>query len=412
MEHAVARARRSRSRFAVLILDLDRFKTVNDSFGHPVGDLLLQEVARRLTECVRADDTVARLGGDEFTILIEDLLDFGSAATTAVKILEALSAPFDLGGLEVFSSCSLGIALYPDNGRDPTTLLRNADSAMYRAKEEGPKSFHLYTDDLSQEARQRLEIESGLRRALDRDEFVLHYQPQLSLSDGRVVGAEALIRWQHPDKGLIPPGHFIPVAEEAGLIEAIGEWVLKSACSENQRWQDAGMPPIRVGVNVSGRQITHTPLDEVVREALALSGLDAQYLELEITESVFVDQAEDSVRALDALKKLGVSLAIDDFGAGYSSLSYLKRFPIDRLKIDQTFIQEISSNSHDEAIAHAVVSLGHSLQLTVIAEGVETAEQLETLRVQGCDEIQGFLFSRPLSAENFAAFLVNQQPQP
>ncbi len=412
MEHAVTRARRTQSRFAVLFLDLDRFKTVNDSFGHPVGDLLLQEVARRLTDCVRSDDTVARLGGDEFTILIEDLLDPGNAAKTAVKILEALSAPFDLGGLEVFSSGSLGIALFPDDGDDATTLLRNADSAMYRAKQKGPKSFHLYTTDLSELARQRLEIETGLRRALERDEFVLHYQPQISLSDDRVIGAEALIRWNHPEMGLMPPDSFIPVAEETGLIEEIGQWVLQTACSQNWRWQDAGLPAIRVAVNVSGRQITHTPLEDVVCEALAFSGLDAQYLELEITESVFMDQTEVSVRALGALKELGVSLAIDDFGAGYSSLSYLRRFPIDRLKIDQTFIRDISSNTHDQAIAQAVVALGHSLQLTVIAEGVETAEQLECLRAQGCDEVQGFLFSRPHPAGDFAVFLENHQPKP
>ena len=412
MEHAAVRAHRTKSRFAVLFLDLDRFKTVNDSFGHPVGDQLLQEVARRLTDCVRADDTVARLGGDEFTILIEDLLDPGSAVQTAAKILDALAAPFELDGLEVFSSCSVGIALFPDDGRDATTLLRNADSAMYRAKEEGPKSFHLYTTDLSEMARQRLEIETGLRRALERDEFVLHYQPQVSLSDDRVIGAEALIRWQHPKKGLIPPNRFIHVAEETGQIEAIGEWVLKAACSENRKWQDAGLPPIRVAVNVSGLQITHTPLEEVVRETLEFSGLDARYLELEITESVVMDQAEVSARTLDALKKLDVSLAIDDFGAGYSSLSYLKRFPIDRLKIDQSFILDIISSTHDQAIAQAVIALGHSLQLTVIAEGVETTEQLESLRAQGCDEVQGYLFSHPLPAGEFAEFLAKHQPQP
>lgn len=408
MEHAVTRASRTRSQFAVLFLDLDRFKTVNDSFGHPVGDLLLQEVARRLTGCVRADDTVARLGGDEFTILLEDLQDPGSATRTATKILETLGEPFDLDRREVFTSCSIGISLYPDDGADATTLLRNADSAMYKAKEARSKSFHLFTEDISHLARERLEIESGLRRALERDEFVLHYQPQVSLLDGRVVGAEALIRWLHPEKGLIPPGRFIPLAEENGLIEPIGEWVLKSACAENRRWQDAGMASFRVAINVSGRQITNGDLGKLVKDTLDSTGLDPRSLELEITESVFMDQAEVSIQALETLKKLGVSLAIDDFGAGYSSLSYLKRFPIDRLKIDRAFIQEISSNTHDEAIAHAVVTLGHSLQLTVIAEGVETTEQLESLRAQGCDEVQGFLFSRPLPAEQFVQFMDTQ----
>ncbi len=409
MEHALTRAKRTQSQLAVLFLDLDRFKTINDSYGHPAGDQLLREVAHRLVDCVREDDTVARLGGDEFTILIEDLPDSRSAASTAVKILESLASPFNLDGIEVYSSCSVGVALFPDDGADATTLLRNADSAMYRAKEMGPKSFHLYTASLSQMAKERLEIESGLRHALERSEFVLHYQPQFSVSDGRVVGAEALIRWYHPEKGIIPPGRFIPIAEQSELIEDIGEWVIGAACAENRRWQEAGIPHIRVAVNVSGRQITHTPLADIVRKILKSSGLDPRYLEVEITESVAMSRADVSAQTLESLKELGVSVAIDDFGTGYSSLSYLKRFPIDRLKIDRSFIHDLPRNAHDEAIAQAVVALGHSLQLTVIAEGVETAEQLESLRSQGCDEVQGYLFSRPLSAARFELFLEQQK---
>lgn len=411
MEHAVTRASRTRSQFAVLFLDLDRFKTVNDSFGHPVGDLLLQEVARRLTDCVRADDTVARLGGDEFTILLEDLQDPGNATRTTTKILKALGEPFDLDQREVFTSCSIGISLYPDDGNDATTLLRNADSAMYTAKEAGSTSFHLFTEDISHLARERLELESGLRRALKRDEFVLHFQPQVSLLDGRVVGAEALIRWQHPEKGLVAPNHFIPLAEECGLIESIGDWVLKAACRESRRWRDAGMTPLRVAVNVSGRQITNADLEESVKGALDSAGLGARSLELEITESVFMDQSEVTVGVLESLKKLGVSLAIDDFGMGYSSLRYLKRFPVGRLKIDRSFIQDIPNNAQDKAIAQAIVALGQSLKMTVIAEGVETAEQLESLRSQGCDEVQGYFYSRPLPADEFTVYLGSQTPR-
>lgn len=410
MEHALARANRTKSQFAVLFLDLDRFKSVNDSYGHPAGDLLLEEVSRRLIACVREDDTVARLGGDEFTILIEDLPDARSASSAAAKIMDSLSSPFDLDGVEVFSSCSVGVALFPDDGSDSTTLLRNAESAMYRAKEMGPKSVNIYTAGLSQIAKERLEMESALRHALKRSEFVLHYQPQMSVADGHIIGAEALIRWHHPEKGLIPPNSFIPLAEEAGLIEEIGAWVLKSACIENRRWQDAGMPAIRMAVNVSGRQITHTPLAEVVQEILEISGLDPRYLEVEITESVAMSQAEVFAHTLGALKNLGISVAIDDFGTGYSSLSYLKRFPIDRLKIDRSFIHDVNENAHDEAIARAVIALGHSLQLSVVAEGVETPVQLETLRSLGCDEVQGFLFSRPLPAADFVKYFEQSRP--
>lgn len=404
---ALAHAHRNHKMAAVMFFDLDRFKIVNDTLGHASGDELLQEVAKRVSCCLREDDTVARQGGDEFTVILEGLGDERDVAPIAQKIIDALAKPVDLGGQEVFVTASIGISVYPNDGSDAQTLVKNADAAMYRAKDLGKNNYQFFKAEMNTRAFERLTLENNLRRALERNEFELHYQPQVDLSTGQVVGAEALIRWRHPELGLVSPDRFVPIAEETGMILPIGEWVLRTACVQNKAWQDAGLPHLHVAVNLSGRQFKQKNLIAMIELILAETGLGAEHLELEITESVIMDQAAETIAAIGDMRMLGLRLSIDDFGTGYSSLSYLKRFPIDNLKIDRSFVRDITTDQDDAAIVKAVIALAHSLKLMVIAEGVETAAQFDFLREQGCDEIQGYYFSRPLEVAEFTARLAN-----
>jgi diguanylate cyclase (GGDEF)-like protein/PAS domain S-box-containing protein len=402
---AMAQARRHGSRLALLFLDLDRFKGVNDSFGHELGDALLLEVSNRLKIVVRDGDTVARQGGDEFIILLTAIHRPQDVAAVAYKIFDAFSTPFMVRGRELFATTSIGATIFPEDGEDMQSLLRNADTAMYRAKEEHGNAFQFYSKEMSIRALERAELESSLRRALDRKEFELFYQPKVDGRSGRIVGAEALIRWHHPEMGLVSPTRFIPMAEEIGLIVPIGDWVLHTACSQIKAWQVDGLPEICVSVNLSARQFRQERLVESVAETLQGFGLNARCLELELTESMVMNSAEIFITKLQELQDLGVQLSIDDFGTGYSSLSYLKRFPLHHLKIDQSFVRDIATDEDDAAITSTVISLGHSLDLKVIAEGVETEEQVAFLREHHCDEMQGYYFSKPLPAQEFASLL-------
>jgi len=405
LEHSLQHAHREGTNVAVLFLDLDRFKKINDSLGHPVGDRLLQLVAERLSVSIREEDTVARLGGDELTIVLGHVDDARHAATVSQTVLDKLSKPFELEGQDVFVSASIGISLYPQDGRDATTLLKNADAAMYMAKSEGRNGYHFYSEELTVRACESLALETNLYRSVEREELLLHFQPQVSLQSGNIVGVEALVRWRHPEIGLVPPAKFIPLAEENGLIGAIGKWVLRAACAQAKAWQNDGLTPFRIAVNLSGRQLGKINIVQEVRDVLEDTGLDPCYLELELTESSVMKQAERAARTLDALRELGTTIAIDDFGTGYSSLSYLKRFPVDRLKIDRSFVRDIPEDANDIALAKAIVALGHSLNLSVVAEGVETQAQRELLTSIGCDEMQGFLYSAPRTASELASLL-------
>jgi diguanylate cyclase (GGDEF)-like protein/PAS domain S-box-containing protein len=410
MEQAIATARRSGASVALLFVDLDRFKVVNDTLGHEAGDQLLQVVARRLSACVREEDTVARMGGDEFVVIQKDVGQPEDAALLATRILATVATPFSLAGHEIVTGLSIGISLYPQDGQGVGDLLKNADTAMYRAKEKGRHGYQYYSSEMATLGLERLELESDLRQALQRAELEVHYQPQVDLASGRIVGAEALARWQHPTRGTVAPAVFIPLAEDIGMIGAIGEWVLNTACADAKAWQEAGLPAVRMAVNVSGRQIGTDHVAELVRAALRRSALAPQFLEIEVTESVLMEDAARAISTLNALKEMGVALAIDDFGTGYSSLSYLKRFPVDKLKIDKSFVDGLENDRDDTAIALAVIAMAHSLRHTVIAEGVESEAQLAFLRAHGCDEGQGYLFSPPVPAQQFAALLGNATP--
>ena len=405
LTHAMAQADRYHQKLAVLFLDLDRFKAINDTLGHNVGDQLLKIAAERLRSCVRDCDTVARLGGDEFTVIVDDIMEVQDAAVVAQKILDTLSQPFNLHGHEVFISVSVGITLYPTDDESADNLLRNADSAMYRAKEYGRNNYQFYVADMNVKARARLMLESSLRRALDRGEFTLYYQPRVDLFSGRVIGAEALLRWRHPEMGLVPPVEFIPILEETGMIIPVGDWVLRQASQQNRIWQDMGLPPIRMAVNLSVRQFIQKDLAESVLRILEQVGLSPEYMELEITEDLLLEHNQTNIITLTKLRNQGIHISIDDFGTGYSSLSYLKRLPIDTLKIDQSFVRDIDTDPDNKAIASAIIAMANSLHLNVLAEGVETDEQLAFLRAQGCNEIQGFSFSHPLPAEEFERLL-------
>ncbi|MEW6613729.1 MAG: EAL domain-containing protein, partial [Pseudomonadota bacterium] len=391
----------------VFFLDLDRFKVINEALGHQTGDRLLKAATKRLAACITADDVVARLGGDEFALIQTQVAHVDDATTLAQQLIDAFSRPFLLDGQEIHTSISIGITIYPFDDSDPDHLLKNADMAMYRAKREGRSQYHFYTADMNTQTQTRMTLEKDLRRALTRREFLLNYQPQVDLRSGRIMGMEALLRWQKPGRGMVSPAEFIPVAEDSGLILPIGEWVLREACAQNKIWQDAGLPPLRVTINISARQFGPNggsvvdTVDQVLRE----TGLAPAYLELELTESLIMANPEHAAVVLHQLKEMGVGLAIDDFGTGYSSLSYLKRFPIDKLKIDRSFVRDITVDPSDAAIVNAVISLGHSLNLKVIAEGVETADQLAYLQQQACDGIQGYYFSRPLPAISFTQLL-------
>lgn len=409
IEQAIAQARRHGSEVAVMLVDLDRFKNVNDSFGHPVGDVLLQKVAHRLGECLRGTDTVARLegetvarlGGDEFTLVLSEMANEERLNTVIQRVLAEISKPYEIEGREFIATCSIGISLYPGDGSDVDTLMRNADAALYQAKEGGGNNYQFYTAELNAKAFERLSVETDLRRALSKQEFSLHYQPQVDVITGELIGTEALLRWRHPKLGMVPPDRFIPIAEDSGLIVPLGEWVLREACRQNKAWQDAGFPPIPVAVNISTLQFRQQNFTETVTWILAETGLSPKYLELEITESLMMHDAQRVVEQLSRLKALGVQLAIDDFGAGYSSLSYLKRIPVNKVKIDMSFVREITSDPDSAAIAAVIIGIGHTLRLQVIAEGVETLEQFSVLKAQGCDHTQGYYFSRPLPPGEF-----------
>lgn len=405
---ALGQAARDRRQLAVLFLDLDRFKNINDSLGHQVGDALLRQVAGRIQTEVRSTDTVARPGGDEFVVLLPEIDSPQDAAVVAGKLLTSLGRPYAVDGHDLMVTVSVGISVFPDDGLDAATLVKNADTAMYHSKESGRNAFHFFTADMNARVLERLSLETSLRRALERDEFILHYQPQVSLrrgEEGRLVGMEALVRWQHPELGLLPPGRFIPVAEDCGLIIALGEWVLRESCRQAREWQldreARGLVPVPVAVNLSALQFRHAGLEETVAQALADSGLPPELLELELTESIMMQDGERAVEVLHRLKGRGVSLSIDDFGTGYSSLAYLKRFPLDKLKIDRTFVRDIASSADDATIAATIVNMARSLKLLVLAEGVEAEDQRDFLAGLGCDFMQGYLISPPVAPEPF-----------
>ena len=398
-------ARRHGWKIAMMFLDLDRFKIINDTLGHQIGDELLREVACRLSGVVRETDFVARLGGDEFVIILPGISSAADAAIAAGKAIAALSSAIEANGHELHTSPSIGISLFPDDGPDANTILKNADTAMYHAKAAGRNNFQFFAAEMNQLTSERLNIEHKLRHAIARNELALCFQPQFDASGTTPTGVEALVRWHHPTEGMIPPARFIPVAEETGIIVEIGEWVLATACHEMKRWIDAGLRPLRIAVNVSARQLRRRDFCETVANALTVSGLPAELLELEITESSVMENPQEAVLILERLGRMGVTLAIDDFGTGYSSLAYLKLFPIDHLKIDRSFVADIETDLNDRAIAFGTIALAHSLGLRVIAEGVETEDQLELLRTNGCDEVQGFLFSKPLNSTAAFAFL-------
>jgi diguanylate cyclase (GGDEF)-like protein/PAS domain S-box-containing protein len=401
---------RNRWRVGVLFVDLDRFKNVNDTLGHDAGDQLLVEAARRLQLCVRAGDTVARLGGDEFAFVLTNLTHAHDAGLVATKVVAAMAQPFQLSGQQVYVSASIGIGIFPDDGTDPDVLLRNADTAMYRAKEGGRNNYQFYLPQMNERAAERLHTETQLRGALERDEFLLHYQPKVDLRTQRISGIEALVRWRHPQLGEVSPARFIPLAEETGLIIAIGEWVLDDACRQHRRWLASGLVDCRMAVNVSAVQFQRHDFADIVAVVLERSGLPPNRLELELTESVMMDRSSQAGETFGRLRDLGVLVSIDDFGTGFSSLSYLKRFPVDKIKIDRSFIDDITRRTDDAAITLSIIAIAHHLGLGVIAEGVETPEQLEFLRQHQCDEAQGYLISKPLPAEKFEQFVAAYQP--
>lgn len=410
MEHAMKVALRDGKMLALLMLDLDRFKEVNDSFGHLAGDELLQQVANQLNSRLRSVDTLCRLGGDEFTVLLEDVTQSGDAARVANDIIIALSEPWLLSnGKEVRIGVSIGISLFPEHGSTPVELLQQADTALYQAKAEGRGRFKYFSEDLTRSARARMDLEVRLRRAIDKGELRVLYQPQVNVDTGRIVGAEALIRWLDPSEGMISPLRFISVAEETGLITAIGNWILKETCLQGKRWIDAGLQPLTLAVNVSPHQFLHSNIEEIVAETLAETGFPANRLELELTESALMQREKKAIHVLNCLHALNVRLAIDDFGTGYSSLAYLKLFPLDVLKIDKSFIDDIPHHQDDMEIAAAIVGMAHTLRLKVLAEGVETKAQLDFLKAQGCDLYQGYLTSPPVPADEFEKLLLAQR---
>jgi diguanylate cyclase (GGDEF)-like protein len=401
----ISEARRYNKQLAVAFLDLDRFKQINDTLGHEAGDQLLVEVAARLQDCVRDSDTVARLGGDEFVVLLPEMEEGKQAAIVAQKILAVIGKAFTLIGHEFRVTASIGISLYPQDGEDEQTLTKNADIAMYQAKAEGKNNFQFYSEKLNANSLERLTLESSLRHALERNEFRLYYQAKRDIRSGRIAGMEALLRWEHPDLGTVAPMQFIPVAEDTGLIVPIGRWVLKTACLQSVAWQNEGLPPLSVAVNLTARQFTDEYLLQDLASILKDTGMNPQFLEIELSESLLIHDVETTLRILTGIKSLGVRVAVDDFGTGYSSLATLQRFPLDTVKIDRSFIRELVGPSQDSALADAVIAMGKSLSLTVIAQGVETKEQAEFLRAHACDELQGFYFNRPLPAYQFAQLM-------
>ena len=402
ISHGVARSARAGSKLALMLLDVDRFKIVNDSLGHDAGDILLKTVASRLNEGVRDMDTVARLGGDEFVVVLEGVHDIEDVRFVANKLLVQIARPIEVSGHEISITASIGISVYPDDGEATDELLKNADIAMYKAKEAGKNNCQFYAAGMSATAVNYLLLENDLRRGIEQGQLTLHYQPQIDFNTDRLTGVEALVRWQHPDRGLVSPAHFIPLAEETGLIVPLGEWVLRAACLQQKAWLDAGQHVPKMAVNLSTRQFRQRDFPGKVATILRETGLPAEYLELEITESCAMEHAGETINQLNQLHQMGLSLSIDDFGTGYSSLAYLKRFPIDKLKIDSSFIHDLPLDSNDAAIAKSIIALAHNMQLTVVAEGVEQVEQADWLREQGCDQAQGYFYAKPMACESFA----------
>jgi diguanylate cyclase (GGDEF)-like protein/PAS domain S-box-containing protein len=407
LHQAISQARRNGGLVALMFIDLDRFKMVNDSFGHVMGDTLLKQVAARLIRCLRDTDTVARLGGDEFTIMLPDATNAQVVGEVAQRILSEFTRPFNDGEQEMYVSASIGISLFPRDGANPDELVKHADTAMYSAKDSGRNNYRYFTEDLNHEVREKVMLESGLRRAIERGELRLFYQAKIDLATNRIIGAESLVRWQHPTLGLISPAKFIPVAEESGLIVPLGEWVLRAACEQVRAWQREGLH-LQVAVNVSARQFQQRNLAEVVMGVMADSGVDPQFVEIELTESAIMNHPEASISTLERMKSRGIAISIDDFGTGYSSLSYLKRLPLDILKIDQSFVRDISTDYNDAAIVRAIIGLARSLGIKVIAEGVEDDSQLSFLNAYGCNYGQGYLFARPLDAPTFFELIRKQ----
>ena len=408
LQQALALSRRNEQMLGVMLVSLDRFKTIHDTLGYVTADQLLREVAERVTECVRDSDTVARFGSDEFALLLTELNRAEDAAKIAQNIKTALSPAFEFDNQELFVTTSIGISLFPYDAKDTVTLLKNAGTALSRAKEQDGNNYEFYTSGRTTRALRQLVLENNMRPALERGEFVLYYQPQVNIQTLQMVGMEALIRWKHPGLGLLLPGEFISVAEDCGLIVALGDWVLREACMQSKAWQDAGFESLRVAVNLSARQFQQPKLVETVAEILEQTGLDSRFLELELTEGSVMKDPDLAIGKLHELKAMGIKISIDDFGTGYSSLSYLKRFPIDTLKIDQSFVRDINTDADDAAIVAAIITLAHTLKLSVIAEGVETKTQLEHLRRLNCDDAQGFLFCKPLSVEDFTRRLMER----
>ncbi|MDC4204275.1 MAG: EAL domain-containing protein [Candidatus Manganitrophus sp.] len=403
---AISRAPWHKRSVGVLLFDLDRFKVVNETLGQAMGDFLLKAVSERLSATVREGDTVARLGDDMFGLILDDLAQPADSFRVSQKILDSLGKPFQIKGQEIFVSASIGIAIFPNDGDEIDLLMKHADTAMYRAKEQGGNNYQLYAPAMNQHATKRLALENNLRRALEREEFLLYYQPKVDLTTGQIVGMEALIRWKSPEAGMVSPAKFIPLAEETGLIVPMGEWILRTACAQNKAWQKQGLPPVRMGVNLSARQLQRQNLIGTIAHVLNETGLDPNYLELELTESLIMKSNESTMTELRELHLGGIEISIDDFGTGYSSLSYLKRLPIDTLKIDKSFVQDVTTDPDDAAIVAAIITMAHTLKLKVVAEAVETVEQLEFLRGLKCDQMQGYLFSKPLPAEEITRLLV------
>ncbi len=409
LAHELSGARNSRRQVSTLLLSLDRFQKITETLGYALGDQLLQAIAGRLTGCVSKHDTVAYFGGEEFALLLKQVTGAEDAAKIAGRIRQALKPAFNIDGHELFVTTSIGISLYPEDGEDGQTMLKNSSAALFRTRQGGGDNYQFYTADMNERALKRLRLENDLRRALEQKEFIVHYQPKIETLGKRIVGMEALVRWQHPELGLVSPAEFIPLAEETGLIAPLGEWVLRTACAQNKAWQDAGLERLRVSVNLSLRQFRQVDLVEMIERTLSETGLAPECLELELTESSMMKDAAHAVETLNRLRALGIRISIDDFGSGYSSLSYLKHLPIDVLKIDQTFVRDMNTDPNDAAIVMAIITLAHSLNLQAIAEGVETQEQFNLLRLLRCDEVQGYLFSKPVTAEVFETLLRESQ---
>lgn len=400
LKQALNLAKRHRYNVAVMLLDLDRFKEVNDTLGHHIGDQLLTEASTRLLRCVRESDTIARMGGDEFLAILPEIGSANNAAHVAQKFNEVMALPFQLDGHEVFVSASIGITIYPNDGEEIDMLIKNADTAMYHAKAQGKNNSKFFTEDINKSTVERFKLESNFRRAIEKLEFHLNYQPKVDIKTGRMTGMEALLRWYHPSQGSINPGLFIPLAEETGLVVQLGEWALKEACRQNKAWQDEGLPPMKVAVNISARHFHRKDLADLISGVLKETGLEPRYLMIEITESTIIQNIEETIMLLKQIRDMGIGISIDDFGTGYSSLNYLNRFSIDELKIDRSFVAD-SVHEDNRKVINAIIALAHNLSLKVVAEGVETVEQLEYLSSIQCDLLQGYLFSKPLSSEDF-----------